>query len=609
MPTAVASGNSATITVTLDDQSNPAQPVAGKAVTLAQNVGAQSTITVTQGTTDVHGQAKFTVTDTAAEAVTYTASDTTDGIALTGAHATVTFGTLSVSATASTVVANPTSVSNAAVLGVLPTGTVTVTLIAPDGHSVVSGKTVTLTSTSSHVIITPPATPNVTDVNGRATFTVSDATAENVTFTAHDTTDGVDTAETATVSFEAPKASATSSTLTASSTTEPADGVTSVTLVVSIRDQFGNPLPGVVLAATGNPSATTRVAPEAASVNVTPGTTDSTGKALFLAYDTAAESVTYTAADTTDNVTLSQTVAVTFLATAPQANNSTLSANPGSVPADGTTSSTITVALHDHNSNPVPGKAITLAGATGSSTITPLAPTTDAMGQATFKVTDTKDESVFYSATDTTDALVLAGQGVTVTFGTPPPRVPTIADSTISSSAPQAPADGTSAVTITVVLADSNGAAVPGKTVALNPASGDAAVAAVTAKTDADGQATFKVTDRTVEAVMLTATDVTDSMPFTGQSVTVTFTTPPAGAAAAPTGSSGSTDTGAGDAGVGSGSSGSAPVDATSSSTDASATLALTGIPAFVPWVVSVGALLFLLGAIGRRRVTATGAP
>ena len=54
-------------------------------------------------TTTTAGQATFTVTDAAAETVAYAATDMTDSIALTGQSVSVTFGTLTVSATDSTV--------------------------------------------------------------------------------------------------------------------------------------------------------------------------------------------------------------------------------------------------------------------------------------------------------------------------------------------------------------------------------------------------------------------------------------------------------------------------------------------------------------------------
>jgi hypothetical protein len=617
VPTTVPSGNSCTITVTLNDQAAVPTPVANKVVALAQGSG-NSTITAVSATTDAQGHATFTATDSNPEAVTYSATDTTDDIPLSGVSVTVTFGTLSVSATASTVVANPTVLSSVASGGVLPTGTVTVTLIAPDGHSPVSGKSVSLTASSSNAQINSTPSPAVTDSNGKATFTVSDGTAEDVTFTAQDTTDGFTIAETASISFQKPAPSASTSGLTASVSTEIADGVTPVSLVVTVLDQFNQPVPGASVTVAGNPPGTTRIAPQEESTSVPAGTTDATGKALFYAYDTTAESVVYTATDTSENFTIAQTVSVLYTAAPAEADKSSLSANPMTVPADGASSSTVAVTLRDHNGNPVPGKSITLTADAGSSTITGVTPVTDARGQATFKVTDTKSEIVTYSATDTTDNLVLAGQGVAVTFGSPQPEVPAVADSTVTGSPTTVPADGTSTAAITVVLSDADGSALSGKTVSLNPGAGNSVVTTVQGVTDADGIAKFTVSDPKAESVTFEATDVTDGLPLTGESVTITFTPATTSSGTGSTSSTTSTtETTLVSGSTGSGSAaGSSTAEQNSGSTNSadsgnaissasSSTLAFTGTPGSVRWVLAIGCFLLGIGTIGRRRLAA----
>ena len=100
-------------------------------------------------------------------------------------------------------------------------------------------------------------------------------------------------------------------------------------------------------------------------------TTDGGGEISFNAFDTTAESVTYTATDLTDSVTVTQTVAVAFTPGIPQVSQSTVQASPSAVPADGSTASTITVTMEDHNGNPVPGITITLAALNGSPAIAP----------------------------------------------------------------------------------------------------------------------------------------------------------------------------------------------------------------------------------------------
>ena len=528
--TSVPQSGNTTVTVTLNDQGTVPQPVAGKVISLSQGSGSSTVAPASSGsgTTNSQGKATFTVSDTKAESVTYTATDTTDGIALSESSVSVTFGTLTVSASQSTV-ATTTPIVATTTSGVPETsGSIDVTLL--DGTSPVGGKTVTLSSPSSTAVITP--TSQATGSNGVATFTVSDPTVETVTFSAVDSSDGsLALTATAQVSFELPAASSSRSVMTASPLTVPADGVTAASLGVTIDDQFGNPLAGKtvtvagVVSGTTNPSATGRVVPSGIGGGGVITTTNGSGEIGFDANDTTAESITYTATDTTDNITVTETASVTFTAGSPQVSQSSVQANPTSVPADGSSASTVTVTIEDHNQNPVPGDMVELIALNGSSVIAPASgAATDAAGQATFKVTDTTSEVVRYRATDTTAGLPLVGEEVQVTFGTPPPTAPAPADSDIVASRTTVPADGSSNATVQVLLNDTNGLPLAGKTVSLIPTSVNAVVSPATAVTDATGAATFTVTDKTAESVTFTATDITDNTPLTGLSVTISFT-------------------------------------------------------------------------------------
>ncbi|MDQ1703278.1 MAG: trimeric autotransporter adhesin, partial [Frankiaceae bacterium] len=124
----------------------------------------------------------------------------------------------------------------------------------------------------------------------------------------------------------------------------------------------------------------------------------------------AAKSSTITSADNTAVM-----VAIRPAAAAASATNSTLTASPASVLADNSTSSTVTATIKDANGNPLPGKTVTLAKGSGSSTITTVSGTTDAAGVATFTVKDAAVESTVYTATDTTDAVTIT-QTATVNF-------------------------------------------------------------------------------------------------------------------------------------------------------------------------------------------------
>lgn len=94
----------------------------------------------------------------------------------------------------STVTANPTLVTADGVA----TSTVTVTLRDGSGTPM-AAHTVALTAASGTSIVSAASGPS--DTNGVVTFTVRDATAESVTYSARDTTDAVDITQTATVLF------------------------------------------------------------------------------------------------------------------------------------------------------------------------------------------------------------------------------------------------------------------------------------------------------------------------------------------------------------------------------------------------------------------------
>jgi Bacterial Ig-like domain (group 1) len=613
-PSTVASGGSTTITVTLRDQGANPQPVAGQSVTLAGTGSAAITPTTPQ-TTNASGVVTFSATDPDAEVVTFTATDTTTSTVITNT-AMVTFGTLTVSASQSTVTASEPT----APLGAAGTSIV-VTLLSPT-DSPVAGKTVSLSSTGSAVVGASTPSPAVTGANGQVSFVLTDQSAETVTLTATDVTDSLPLTAQPTVVFANGAPSATTSTVTAAATTAPADGETQTEISVTMKDTFGNALPGKVVTLAGAPNANVQIHPF--STSSTPaGTTDSSGLAVFEVDDESAETVTFTATDTTDSLTVAQTVAITFTAGAgdPSALGSTVVASPANPPADGSTPSTVTVTLTDYFGNPISGQTIKLAALNGSSQITPSSATTNQAGQAAFTVTDSTAEVVTYQATDvsdTTTSNVFVAEGV-VTFGSPPVPPAVAAFCSVIVSPSSVPADGSTSATISVLLYDGNGDPLPGKAVTLSGSGGASKVTATNATTNSSGTATFAVTDTTTESVKYTADDTSDSVTLTAFPVTVTFT---AAAAATTTttsgsstttttssssGSTSSTTTTAASGSVTSGAStsgntGNTGASGTSGSSGSSGSLADTGASVLLPWLVGFGALFLVVGAIGRRR-------
>jgi hypothetical protein len=295
--------DASTITVKLLGTRNA--PIQGKAVVLGQGSG-HSTITpaVNPNFSDAKGEATFFVTDTTAESVTYTATDSTGDITLTK-QAKVTFGAPCASAVHSQITADPSPA---------PGGTTTVTVRLLDQGAnprPMPNQKVALSGTGSVVIA--PADSGVTNAHGVATFTASDATAENVTFTATDSTPSSPIVVTGTVVVTfgvavsppppPPAPSQANSLVVLSRPTDPADGQTKALVIVTINDQYGNPVPGKTVTLQASPSGTVVLNPVSVDGS-TPGVTDSSGIAEFAATDTTIEIVTFSATDATDAIAL-----------------------------------------------------------------------------------------------------------------------------------------------------------------------------------------------------------------------------------------------------------------------------------------------------------------
>lgn len=218
---------------------------------------------------------------------------------------------------------------------------------------------------------------------------------------------GSATAAAATLTVVGASPSATASTMVASPTTVLADGVAAATLTVTLKDSCGNPIAGKAVSLTASNGLST-ITPASA-------TSSASGVATFTVRDATPDgTITYTARDTTDNVTLTQTAQVFFIGPVSAA-ASTVVASPTSVAADNNTTATITVTLKDSAGHPIANKNVTLAAASGSSTITTISGISNASGVATFSVKDGSPEAITYTATDSTDNITVT-QTALVTF-------------------------------------------------------------------------------------------------------------------------------------------------------------------------------------------------
>jgi Pro-kumamolisin, activation domain/Bacterial Ig-like domain (group 1) len=192
-----------TVRINLEDAKG--LPIAGKQIELTAT-GGHAVISPAVVTTDAtDGGAVFTVTDTEAEAVTFTAVDKTDGVTL-AAHPKMTFQTPV--AAGAEISAEPSTVEDDGT----EAATISVYLLNSLGRPA-AGKTVKLQEGGYAQVDSggdgEPAEA-VTNSDGYATFTATDEYEESVSFTATDVSDGnLPVPGTGTVTFE-PEASSSS---------------------------------------------------------------------------------------------------------------------------------------------------------------------------------------------------------------------------------------------------------------------------------------------------------------------------------------------------------------------------------------------------------------
>lgn len=99
--------------------------------------------------------------------------------------------------------------------------------------------------------------------------------------------------------------SATVSTVAAIPASVPADGTSTSTVTVILKDKFGNPVSGKTVTLTAGSGSSI--------ISAASGPSNAAGVVTFTVKDSVAQAVVYTGKDTTDNVTITQTAAVTFI--------------------------------------------------------------------------------------------------------------------------------------------------------------------------------------------------------------------------------------------------------------------------------------------------------
>jgi adhesin/invasin len=472
-PTPVTADGVSTTMLALTVEDASGNPVPGQAVTLSSS-GSANVFTPTSGTTDSSGVFTATLASTLAETKTVTAT-----FADASASAMVVFAAGAPSSLRSSMVASPTTLTAD---GVSAT-TLTVRVLDSNDNPV-AGQLVTIGSSGTNNLLIPAS--GATDASGVFTATLASTTAETKTVTA----DIGSFSLTASVGFSPGAPSASTSTLTASASSLVADGATTTTLTLTVRDALGNPVPdqSVSLSSSG----ASNVFSPAQPIGVTAA--DGTFSATLASTKAEAKTITATVGS------FLTTTSVTFIAGAPDLNNSTFSASPGTVVADGVSTTTLTVTLLDAHANPVPSTAVSIAASGYANTFSPAPPTgsTNASGQLVATLASTKAETKNLTAT--------AGSLSIITSVSFVADVPSASTSTLVATPTSLTADGTTTTSIVFTVLDAHSNPVINSAASItssgsgnrfnpSPASGT---------TDANGQLTATLASTRAETKTLT---------------------------------------------------------------------------------------------------------
>ena len=278
-----------------------------------------------------------------------------------------------------------------------PGTTVTIT-----GKGWAPGETVTLTLVESPLVDTHPVMTEVADANGNFVNTDFSPDTHDLNIRFFLTAVGSNSGSQAMNTFTDGNATSVSGTVTSSAAGNPAISAATVSCSVSGTNPCNSP----AVSATTNAGGTYFFDQAHSNKISFPGTS---ATVRLTASATGFNSNSRDVALTNGGTTAGQNIVLTPISAA----NSTVVANPTSVPADGASTSTITVTVLDASSQPVNGKTVTLGQGGGSSTISPASATTNTSGVATFTVKDVTALTVTYTAT--VDGITIT-QTAAVTF-------------------------------------------------------------------------------------------------------------------------------------------------------------------------------------------------
>ncbi|CAK9885803.1 MAG: hypothetical protein XXXJIFNMEKO3_02220 [Candidatus Erwinia impunctatus] len=504
----IANGvNTFTYIVTVKDQNGNRVP--GATVT---SVADKSGVSVAVSSiTDRNGQSTVTLTSSTIAALDIMVSAVTANTTAVNADKKVSFIAELASAAVSNVVLNGTQTSKIAD-GI---NNFTYTVTVKDRHgNLVPGATVIAGVNKTGV---GTAVMGLTNNYGQVTVTLTSTTEAVADIIVHAGVGSTATvnAQTA-VSFVADQASAAvkSVILVGTETERVANGTSSFSYSVTVKDNNGNPVPGVtpvVIADKSGVSTSVSTPTDAHGVTVIRLTSTTTAVANIM----VTAQVGNSAAANADK-------RVSFIAELASATVSSVVLNGSETRkvADGVNSFTYTVTVKDRNGNLVPGAAVTVS-ASKSGVTASVSGVTRTNGTAILTLTSSKKavEAVRARARVGTSTQVEADREVSFIADA---ATATVTSVVLNGSETSKVADGVNRFTYTVTVKDSNGNLLPGATI-VAAADKSAVSVSVSGVTNSEGVATITLISTTTAVAQITVSAQTGSSAAVSASPAVNF--------------------------------------------------------------------------------------
>ena len=346
-PTSIAADGSttSTITVQLKDANGDNLPNGtGYSVALATTTGSLSIVTD-------HGDGTYTATLTSNTAGTATITGSLNTVAISD-NASVTL-VASTNANLGNLAPSTGTLSPS-----FDAATTTYTISVPNGTS---GITFTPTVAESHATVT---VNGVTVTSGSPSGNIPLTVGENTVAVVVTAQDGSTKTYTVSVTRAAASADPAETTITASPTSITADGTSTSTITVQLKDASGtNVATGVGYSVV--------LATSAGTLSSVTNNNNGTFTATLTA-PTSVGTGSLTISGTLNSSAITDTEVITLTPGAATTGQTLITASPTSIAADGSTTSTITVQLKDANGNNLPngtGYSVALATTTGSLSI------------------------------------------------------------------------------------------------------------------------------------------------------------------------------------------------------------------------------------------------